>query len=807
MKIDIRAFKGRTPRKTDNLLTAIEATEAENCFMGKGDLRAWYEGSDNETLALSTAKTLYQYTNSNEGTTINLVDTDDVDYVESPIAEDIYERLYFTGKDEPRVICNEIDLTDTLGSELVFDGGSEAKVARFEETATSDATVSRDSGQAKTGTYSCKILRSAAGNDDFSYSFLDTDASRVRNSGDACAVACEIYLPSGQTLSSVTVQTTVDGSTWVDQDTVTATDAWTAVSFAFTPVSSFGVRFVGTAGDQNDYFYVDDISIKQYALKYYKLGIPQPDTTQMATSISVAGGGTAEDRIYAYTFVTAFGEESAPSQISDVVSGATDTDEVDISKIEAIPQDRQIETLRLYRTAAGSTDTAEFYWTTNDFTLPTIAGRWKSGSCVAHDGEYWFFDDGTDDLIYKCINDDTTADPDDATNGVGGSGTDHWEYYTITDDVTTATMLATGTVCPSQYYYPPPDDLTGLVRLPSGMLAGFAGNALYFSEPWLPHAWPNKSLALAHEIVGMAVHESVIVAATKLKPSLIIGDSPDTMYEVPLSGVFPCASKRGVCTGQAGVYYPSNEGVIRVNSESGAVNVSLPYLTENEWQEIIPANIHASVFSGKYFGFNSDTGTKFVIDFDSESYTTLSGTYHTSHVSPIDGKFYVIEEEVDTLYVREWEGDTTNLKQYAWASKSFSHSLVNWAVARVRIDPEFYADYLAALADESTLEELNEDMVSAMTMGGAMGDDPMAALPMAGTRLYSIDSLSMSSTVTFQLFVDGEKVFEKNIASNKPFKLPAGYKGRRTKIKVNGYLPVDAIEVATDMREVLNAAA
>lgn len=804
MKISITAPKGRTPRLADNLLTANDATIAENCYSGRGDLRAWYKPLLKQELTLTSVQTIYHYTNTNDGD-VFLSDGDDLDHVLSPIAEDPYERCYYTGESEPRVHCNDIELTETLSPDLCFDGDNEAAVMRFEEIALDDCTAAVSAVQAHAGAQSCAVTRTAVGNGDFAYTLEDADLSKIRADYEV-TIEGYIYLPAGLTLASVKVQSSDDGATWTDEATITATAAWTAFSFSFTPDTYFGLRFLGVAGDQTDVFYVDDVTIKQVLLDYYKLGIPQPDTTTPDTNISVAGGGTAEDRIYAYTFVTKYGEESAPSIISALVAGATDTDTIEVFKIEAVPLDRQITTLRLYRTATGSTDQAEFY-KAKDFTLPAIAGKWSSGNSIGYNGEYWEFDDGTDNIIYECINNGTTADPDDATHGVAGGGAHHWDYYIVTDDVTTATMLTNGVVCPSSTYLPPPEGLTGLRRLPGGTLVGFVGNALYVSEPFLPHAWPDMDLTFDSDIVAIEVSMSMIVVATHFKAHLVNGDSPDTMYSIPLPGVFPCLSKRSMCAGLDGVYYASNEGFVRV-TDAGAVNATIEFMDASDWKAIGAAYLHSNIYSNKLFAFNPSSGESFVIDFDTRSYASLSDTYYASHVSSIDGKFYIVTKTGSTYYIKEWEGDQTNLMQYTWESKEFRHSLNNWGAARVRLDNDFYSEYLEYLEDNNTLVALNAAMIAGMTMGGALCDDELCSIPICGTGLYSIADMAISSAVVFQLWVDGTKRYERTLSTDKPFKMPGRYKGRRTKIRLYGYIPVSPmIEVATSMEELLNAAA
>jgi hypothetical protein len=64
-----------------------------------------------------------------------------------------------------------------------------------------------------------------------------------------------------------------------------------------------------------------------------------------------------------------------------------------------------------------------------------------------------------------------------------------WATFTLTDDVADADL---GEVCPSIHWYRPNGSMVGLVGMSNGIMVGFYGNTLCFSDPYLPHAWPTS---------------------------------------------------------------------------------------------------------------------------------------------------------------------------------------------------------------------------------------------------------------------------------------------------------------------------
>lgn len=105
MKLELKTFGGELPKLAKQLLPANAGQTAQNCFLVRGDLRAFRAPLKDAALSDIAAKSLYRYDeNSNE----NWVVTNTVrHYVESLIAGDAYERVYFTGEAQARFFAND----------------------------------------------------------------------------------------------------------------------------------------------------------------------------------------------------------------------------------------------------------------------------------------------------------------------------------------------------------------------------------------------------------------------------------------------------------------------------------------------------------------------------------------------------------------------------------------------------------------------------------------------------------------------------------------------------------------------------
>jgi hypothetical protein len=111
MKIELTSFQGLQPKVAAHLLGNSQAQVAENVRAEKGDLRAWRAGLQQQALSVGDWQSLYQYISDDVPAigTQWVYSENDLNFAKAAIANDAFERLYYTGEAEPRVFANDLD--------------------------------------------------------------------------------------------------------------------------------------------------------------------------------------------------------------------------------------------------------------------------------------------------------------------------------------------------------------------------------------------------------------------------------------------------------------------------------------------------------------------------------------------------------------------------------------------------------------------------------------------------------------------------------------------------------------------------
>jgi hypothetical protein len=346
-------------------------------------------------------------------------------------------------------------------------------------------------------------------------------------------------------------------------------------------------------------------------------------------------------------------------------------------------------------------------------------------------------------------------------------------------------------------------------------MAGFVGSTIYQCEPSYPHAWPQGTytddfrVQLPHPLVTLKVRGSSLVALTAGPAYFVSGAQPDQMTVVRLDGTYPCVSKRSAAETPDGVLYASAPGLV-IASENGLRNTTAELMDADDWDDLYPDSMHAVFFGGKYIaGYNSSRIA--IIDIASGIYTQAAMAAHAMHISDDDGKLYVaVNEETDPdnppatvpIYISEWQAHPVAALYYNWESGDILlPAAVNFGAARVTVDEEYAAAAAALAAEDASIEDYNEAIFSAGGVSGGIGGDELNVYGLNGDALKSPSDLQYGTTTTFRWHCDGVLKYSKTLSASDGFRLPGGFRSRRFKAGVDGYVPVRKIEIASGMEE------
>lgn len=474
------------------------------------------------------------------------------------------------------------------------------------------------------------------------------------------------------------------------------------------------------------------------------MGVPSP--TGAPTLAASSSAGTTETRAYVYTYISTFGsvkEESAPSPATTVLV-TTSGATVTVSAFTAAPTTGyNITHRRIYRTITGASS-----------------------------------------VIYSFV-----AEIPIAT-------------ASYVDSLTVAQL---GSELPSLFWNPPPDTLKGLVAMPNGILAGFIGNQVWFSEPYLPHAWPeNYMLTVDYPIVGLGVYETNLVVATTKFPYIISGVSPTSMSQQKLPIPQPCVSKRSIASDQYGVLYASPNGLVSLGSGSQDV-VTVPLYTRDEWQLINAETMVGTIYNNLYMGFTTINGARqgFVLSRgDIPPLIKFDFPARSLFVDRTTSNLYAVDDTNNTVY--HLDSSVVNLTTYEWKSKLFTlPNPMNFGAIKIGADYSFMNDIDAYIAYVEALKVINAILFVdfAGNVEGQLNTGVLNQFELNGSLLLSIPEEGTTRFITVIVYADGEEIWTGDILSAEPLRLPALQKSYNYEILISGNTPVRYVAMATSIGE------
>ena len=414
-----------------------------------------------------------------------------------------------------------------------------------------------------------------------------------------------------------------------------------------------------------------------YPVAYYNLGVPAPTAAPSLTQVATTGPVVTEMRAYVYTNVSAWGEESAPSPAT--IGEANSGAVLQVYGLSPVPTGSyNITTRRIYRSVTSASGTNYYY----------------VGSIAA----------GTDSFV---------------------------------DNVDIA---AIGEPLPSLDWDTPPDDLAGLVCLPSGAMCGFSGKEVCFSVIGAPYAYPEKwRLTCDFNVVAVAAMGQGVIVLTDGFPYFINTGDPESAQMIRLDEEQACVAARSVVAFGGGVVYASPDGLVSV-TQSGAKILTESIYDNEAWRALTPANIFAVKHDNRYYGFLASGG--FILD-TAGNFTFHDITATSAYVDPVLDRLYIAAGN----YIQKW--DSASAKTHVWKSKRFN------------------------LGKPTAF---NCAQIKANSFAG----------------------------LTFKMYADGVLKFTKTVTSADPFRLPSGFKSRLYEFEISGTDHWTSAYVASSMEELKN---
>ncbi|MBB76640.1 MAG: hypothetical protein CMJ75_19205 [Planctomycetaceae bacterium] len=477
----------------------------------------------------------------------------------------------------------------------------------------------------------------------------------------------------------------------------------------------------------------------------YPLAVPFPSDRLTAALSGTATSELGSTRLYTYTFVTAFGEESEPAPLSaDIYWKPGQT--VTLSGFQAAPAGRNITHQRIYRSQTSQTGTQAFL----------IDERLTSTAAYTDTKGIADFDESL----------------------------------------------------PSQDWNPPPAGLTGLVALPNGMMAAFMGKDLYFCEPWRPHAWPEKYiLTCDHPIVALGAYGTTLVVATEGNPYIVNGSSPDVMYMEKLELNLPCINPRSLIDLGYSIAYASHDGLVLV-SQGGARVVTETIFSREAWLKMNPYFMTAGQYDGRYlcaYQYSDEQGIEFqgtlIMDMTGEQPFVIRSNRKPDamYFELTTGRLFMLEGDV----VNEWDAVGEANEVQTWRSKRFVvPKPTNFGAILVEVDEALTAEQLEGLRAAAAAATARNAARMATDLGDTLNGDVINGLEFAGDQLEPVPVVTAMYAVN--VYADGTLVAVVGDI-NRMERLPGGFLATSWEIEAVSDAPITQITMATTGAELMQA--
>lgn len=555
-----------------------------------------------------------------------------------------------------------------------------------------------------------------------------------------------------------------------------------------------------------------------YPAAWFMLGIPSP--TEKPTLNASGGSGTQVARSFAYTFVTALGEESGPSPASDMVIGYPDgtwtvgnmqaapANNGTVSSVVTLPNGNTQATLnstfgmqvgsslRVTYTATGlPSPIIEEVRILGLNTTTNVVEYDRGGAYPAGGSPTWTWEraspintSGMTKRIYQ-------------TEGTTGAFMYVAEVAAATTSHAVPGETQVGEEIATINTLPPPAKLTCLIALPNGCLAGISDNEVCFSDPYMPYSWPiGNRYSFAGRGVALCPVGNSVVVLTDGFPILFTGSDPEAMSPAVMETYAPCVSKRGAVNVGGGMLYPSHDGLWLATA--GAVQLRTRDLYRlDEWKALQPETFDAAFHDGQYYAVYTPAGGKrqiLVLD-----------------IGELDSTV-VVDDFADAIARNDYDGHLYAAKGseiFKWDADDRKRYLTEWTSVEVQLDKprnfsvaQVHADWRQVVPLDTSVLEANLALIAAGpdAVGGHVISAEFLEFELNGSHLRPYNPPT-ERKVQFILFDGDDARYAAVVAGPGPFRLPAGYKLEALRVGINASVPVYSATIAESTPELVQA--
>lgn len=372
--------------------------------------------------------------------------------------------------------------------------------------------------------------------------------------------------------------------------------------------------------------------------------------------------------------------------------------------------------------------------------------------------------------------------------------------------VDTLSALELGRPVATEGHYPPPQCADGIVDMGDNLVSVWSGREFWVSEPFFPHAFPNREVYKVDENI---VHAQAIRAGTEARVEFyvyILTEGKPYIFNKPRGsgsgakaqqGAFgptpfyidePCVSAQSATQMDGSLAYCSPNGLITLTG--GQTDSILDgVMTEREWQRMSPQDMALVYYRGMLIGYNNRQSWILTVGRYAQprnpNFSTLSVLPTTSYSDPETGIVLGFPSASGAAYVSRWNSPTQTLMRGTWRSKVFSMPGL-WQPAAMKVEADFPrlpTGFRKAQRDFQTWKRHKGSSLEAFLRNNPQYEDFRPFLD------------SNFCPVFVRVYCDGHIYYERTVIDNKPFRIPHKYYGIDWQMEVQTRTPVFEIQL------------